>query len=217
MIEYIKEKLQESYQLLEKNNEKFAKIKVNGMSFDISSFSIEGVGNLGIMEASGFFGLMNMITVIINPFEVDAPLFSYDRIHAFGNDTFIMELYDTCLKDGFEKEQIRGIKSKYGSLPVYDHGTHWYDDILMDESIHLKGKKQESATFDALAVEYIEAYVNALNNAEKCDKLQKTEKAKAYSDGLLNNGGPSTDIFVKKFGKEFTTELFEKVLFGTNS
>ena len=43
-------------------------------------------------------------------------------------------------------------------------------------------------------------------------KRQKTEN---YVSGLIKNGGPSTDVFKKKFGAEKTAELFEKVLFAT--
>lgn len=35
-----------------------------------------------------------------------------------------------------------------------------------------------------------------------------------YAEGLLANGGPSTDVFKKQFGDEKTAELFRKVLFG---
>ena len=49
-----------------------------------------------------------------------------------------------------------------------------------------------------------------------CLKAQnaKTEKALFYINGLLENGGPSTDVFVKGIGKERTTELFHNILFG---
>ena len=34
-------------------------------------------------------------------------------------------------------------------------------------------------------------------------------------NGLLSNGGPSTDVFIKMFGKEKTTYLYKNILFGT--
>ena len=33
--------------------------------------------------------------------------------------------------------------------------------------------------------------------------------------GLLKNGGPSTNVFLKLFGEEKTADLFRNVLFGT--
>lgn len=216
MADKIRNELAKTFSLKETKIEEFAKLKVNGMNFDVTSYDIEGVGNLGIMKASGFFGLMSMVTLIINPFEKDAPLLSYDRINAFGNDTLILELYDTTLENNFDVTKIAAVKERNASLPVYDHGTHWYDNILMKESVHLKAKKKAAAGFDKLVDEYVKEYIIALEKAENCDIEAKKAKAKQYSDGLLNNGGPSTDIFVKKFGQQFTRDLFEKILFGTN-
>ena len=67
----------------------YAKQKVSGMNFTIRRFYAEGIGNVSSMVASGFFGLMKMDTLIITPTEKDMPLFSYDRVHAMGNDTLI--------------------------------------------------------------------------------------------------------------------------------
>lgn len=36
-----------------------------------------------------------------------------------------------------------------------------------------------------------------------------------YVEGLLKNGGPSTDVFKKGIGEEKTAELFRKILFAT--
>jgi hypothetical protein len=43
----------------------------------------------------------------------------------------------------------------------------------------------------------------------------KKAKAAEYSDGLIKNGGPSTDVFKKEFGDEKTGRYFREVLFGT--
>ena len=40
-------------------------------------------------------------------------------------------------------------------------------------------------------------------------------RSAAYVDGLLTNGGPSTDVFKKKLGADATAKLFKEVLFGT--
>lgn len=74
-------------------------LKAKGMTFSIRQFYAEGFANVSIISAKGFFGLMKMDTFIVNPLEKDLPLFSYDRIHAMGNDTLILELYDTLLGD----------------------------------------------------------------------------------------------------------------------
>ena len=43
----------------------------------------------------------------------------------------------------------------------------------------------------------------------------KQEKARVYVNGLLEKGGPSTDVFKKSIGEAKTRELFERILFGT--
>ena len=48
------------------------------------------------------------------------------------------------------------------------------------------------------------------------DRDAKRAKTNAYVNGLLEHGGPSTDVFKQVLGAEKTAELFHKVLFGTN-
>ena len=47
------------------------------------------------------------------------------------------------------------------------------------------------------------------------DAAKKQEKASVYVEGLLEKGGPSTDVFKKALGDEKTGLLFRKYLFGT--
>jgi hypothetical protein len=222
--------LNASFPLEEKPVGEFAKIKVKGMNFTIQQYYAKGLGNVSVMRAVGFFGLMKMDTLIINPAERDAPLFSYDRVLAMGNDTLILELYNTFLhEDGSEyKEQLEGIQKvneAHKSLPDHDLGSHWYDGIKLRESASKKSKKKDSPSFDVMAQEYFKAYVESaiasdkLENAdtETCAKTMKMEKASVYVEGLLSNGGPSTDIFKQYYGEEKTAYLFRKILFGTET
>ena len=192
----------------------FAKIKVSGMNFTIERYYAKGIGNVSVMQAAGFFGLMKMDTLIINPTECDMPLFSYDRVHAMGNDTFIVELYDT-LTGQVDLSPLEKVKEAYTSFPEHDLGKHWYDDIKLSESVAKKGKKKETPSFDKLAQEYFKAYVEIAKSASACDKNAKKDKASVYVERLLTNGGPSTDIFMKHYGPEKTGNLFRKILFGT--
>ena len=192
----------------------YKKLKAKGMTFIIRQFYAEGLGNVSVMAAKGFFGLMQMDTFIVNPVEKDLPLFSYDRIYAMGNDTLILELYDTFLnKNGLEKLQV--VKNRYTDLPDHDLGEHWYDSIKLKESASKKGKKAQSAEFDAFTEEYFKTYLSGVDQLKKCDPAAKKEKASVYVEGLLSNGGPSTDVFKGALGEEKTADLFRRVLFGT--
>ena len=109
-----------AFPLTELSCGEFAQQKVSGMKFQIRRFEAENLGSVSVMVAKGFFGLMKMDTLIITPTAVDMPLFSYDRVHAMGNDTLIFELYDTLLgeTDLFGVEQV-----KKASAFLPDHVT----------------------------------------------------------------------------------------------
>ena len=192
----------------------FAKMKVSGMNFEITAFRAEGLGHVSVMRAGGFMGLMKMDTLIINPSDVDLPLYSYDRIFAMGKDTLITELYDTVVGD-YSDESLIKVKDSYTDLAERDPGEHWYDEIKLPSSISKKGKKNHTARLDELTVKHFEAYLTSSADAVT-DKATKQEKARAYVNGLLEKGGPSTDVFKKAIGEEKTKKLFENILFGTS-
>ena len=136
------------FPLTEESAGEFANLKAKGMKFQIKQYEAKELGNVSVMEAKGFFGLMQMDTLIINPLKKDLPLFSYDRVMAMGNDTLIIELYDTFL----EKEENK-------NLPDHDLGEHWYDSIKLPESVSKKGKKEHSNAFDKFTIVYFEKYL----------------------------------------------------------
>ena len=185
-------------------------LKVSGMKFNVRAYHAEGLGHVSVMTAKGFFGLMKMDTLIVNPTEVDLPLYSYDRIFAMGNDTLIVELYDTLSRGDFS---IEDVKAKYSSLTERDPGEHWYDSIKLPESISKKGKKADTPALSRLATEHLTAYLDAVRPTDNPEV--KKEKASLYVEGLLSKGGPSTDAFKKAIGEEKTAELFRNILFGT--
>jgi hypothetical protein len=83
----------------------------------------------------------------------------------------------------------------------------------LPESVTKKSKKEHSGAFDTLTKNYFKAYLSG--DANSCKIAQKCEKASVYVEGLLSNGGPSTDVFKKEFGEEKTAHLFRNILFGT--
>ena len=187
-------------------------LKANGMTFAIEAYYAKGLGHVSVMRAKGFFGLIKMDTLIINPKEIELPLYSYDRIYAMGNDTLIVELYDT-LSGACDLDALENVKKQYADLAERDPGAHWYDSIKLPESISKKGKKAQTGRFDQLAIQHLLAYLDINDQARCVDEKQR--KSAFYVEGLLQNGGPSTDVFKKTLGVEKTTELFRRVLFGT--
>ena len=82
MMDKLLNVLKSQFDLQEMQVGEYEKLKAKGMTFTIRQFYAEGLGNVSVMAAKGFFGLMQMDTFIVNPVEKDLPLFSYDRIHA---------------------------------------------------------------------------------------------------------------------------------------
>ena len=213
MTNAILHKIAQKYPLTELTVGDMGKLKASGMTFTVKAYHAEGLGHISIMRAKGFFGLMKMDTLIVNPTQIDLPLYSYDRIFAMGNDTLIVELYDTALSP-FDTTALAEVKKAYANLPYRDPGEHWYDDIKLKESLSFKGKKAETPAFDELVLKQFDAYLGGAN-APVSDENAKREKASVYVDGLLEKGGPSTDVFKKTLGEEKTAKLFKEVLFGT--
>lgn len=206
--------IDKAFPLAEQDCGEYKKMKVSGMGFTIRRFRAEGLGSVSVMVASGFFGLMKMDTLIITPTEKDMPLFSYDRVHAMGNDTLIFELYDTLLNSA-DLSALEEVKKQAAYLPDHDLGEHWYDSIKLSQSLSKKGKKAHTPGFDTTAIHYLTKYLETAQTAAACQAVPKREKASVYVEGLLKNGGPSTDVFKKGIGDEKTATLFRKVLFAT--
>lgn len=188
-----------------------ATLKASGMKFSVEAYKAEGLGHVSVMRAKGFFGLMKMDTLIINPTAIDLPLYSYDRILAMGNDTLIVELYDTIVGD-YSEDEMTSVKERFSALPERDPGEHWYDSIKLSSSISKKGKKI-TAELDKMTLEHFEAYLSSSADPVT-DGESKKDMAAVYVNGLLEKGGPSTDVFKKELGVEKTTKLFREILFG---
>lgn len=213
MIDQLLKIIDKAYPLTELEAGEFKKLKVSGMNFAITPYDAKGLGRVCIMDVTGMMGLMKMQTLIVNPFSVDAPLLSYDRMLVMGKDNLYLEPFNTLLGDGFDESEMVRVMNQFAALPDKDPGEHWYDYMRLKASICKSGKKIGDG-LNSLAAQYYAAYIAAVQKAPACDEALKRKKAAVYSDGLIENGGPATDPFLKQFGKEKTREFFRKVLFG---
>ena len=208
--------IRKNFELKEQPSGEFSALKIGPMKFSIEHWDGGALGNVSYMAASGMMGLMKMETLIINPVKADLPLLSLDTVLAMGKLSVFAEIYDTTL-GGFDQSACQTVKEALASYPDRPVSSNWYDDIRLSCSWGKKtGKKALQALEKGLA-DYVQAYLSV---AEKAPELsaglleQKRQKADAYINGLLEHGGPSTDVFVKHLGKEKTEKLFHEVLFG---
>ena len=215
MIDNLLNLIKAYYPLKENDAGSFKSFDVNGMNINVFYYDAENLGNVSIIKGGN--QMMSMDSLIISPFYKDITLFSYDRIKAFGNDTIWLELFDVTLNKNTNASLINNLNdvlSKYEDIKNEEHHSNWYDSILLPTSINKKGNNEISSRFDDLEEEYLSEYLKDSLKALICEETLKKDKCKEYCDGLLNNGGPSTDVFKKAKGEEFTKELFHKVLFN---
>lgn len=202
------------YDLIELDTNTYKDAELNGIPLIIKSFDAVNFGSVSILSSNS--NVMNLDTLILNPFSKDMPLFSYDRIKAFQTDTLFIELYDTLLDKSINKvvnEELNIIKKKYQEISELEHKDNWYDSIRLDASTSKKVGIDQSNLFNDLTKEYLKGYLSISKNLDSCNEELKKTKAKEYTDGLLENGGPSTDAFIKAKGKEYTEKLYREVLF----
>jgi hypothetical protein len=189
----------------------YQKMKVGPMKFLIEAYDIKGLGRLSYMKGGAMFNLMKMDTIILTPFEKDIPLISYDRIKVRKKDTILIELFDTC-QESMDYPSLGTIKEKYSSYSIYETKPAWYDSMRIKESISYTTKKKYA--FDELLKEYYTEFFRIILSSQNIDKDIKKPLDAKYVDGLLEHGGASTDMFLKKIGKEKTSQFFHRYLFG---
>ena len=213
MLEDKLKQLDQLYPLKEIDTKEYGNFRMNGMDFEVRAYDCFAMGRVSTMKGRSAAGIMEISTMIINPFEIDVPLFSYDLMKVMGNYTLFLEQYNTLVDAERKEKPFIDLSKKYGYLNDYPAKTNWYDSIRLS-SFCKKGKKKDLDDFDRLFDEYYSLYLELCADALICDEEAKREKANYYRDGLIENGGPATDIFVKKWGKEKTQEFFKEVLFG---
>ncbi|MDO4199030.1 MAG: hypothetical protein Q4D13_08605 [Erysipelotrichaceae bacterium] len=209
--------IQNEYPLKRIDKDDISSLKVSVMNFDIEHYEAEGLGNVSFMHGEGLFGLMKMDTMIINPFDVDMPLYSYDYIKALGNVTLLIELDETRINKKEISDDFNKIIESLNAYTDYELKSSWYDNIRLPMSFAKKGKKKDETAFDKAASEYLLTFLKNCKTADRCNREEKIKASQFYTEGLLKNGGTSTDMFIKTLGQEKTQKIFREVLFATGT
>ncbi len=63
-------------------------------------------------------------------------------------------------------------------------------------------------------LDWVASFMQMEKEAAPFDVTKQKELVYQYTYGLINNGGPATDQFVKMLGKEATEDLFYHYLFA---
>ncbi len=200
---------------------KYKKMRLMGiMNFEVHQYDVKDIGNLSVMTMNA--GLMQMSTIILTPSDKDLPLVSTDYMYILGNRTSYLECYDLVLDKEGEYQNLlsslKDIKKDYKDLDTITPSSAWYDD-MRTVGLYMKGKSRDDSREEEALTRWIEAVMEYGENLPLLSSEEKEEKlpaVKEYTDGLVEKGGVSTDLFVKALGKEDTKDFFNNVLFGTN-
>lgn len=207
--------LNKSFKLNKLDIKKDSILKKNGMKFYIDSYEIEGIGHLCILSMKAMLGLMKMDTIILTINKKDVPLFNVDFIKAFNNNVLLVELYDDMINP-YRVEylaEFQKIKDNDKDIDDYKSESHWYDSILYKESYHKKGKKLKNRFVESLN-NYLNTFINQVNNIEECNYDFKYNKVEEFANKLYTNGGPAVNKFKELFGEEVTKKVVLNHMYG---
>ena len=199
----------------------YRSFKASPLTVQLDWYEAAGLGNVSWLQGKAMGGLMRMDTLVVNATERDLPLFSYDFISAMGNQTILVEYYDTLLAPAsFDASPLAAVKERISALPDHDLGAHWYDSMKLPASLAKKTKKKALPELQQAFLSALDAYLamaEQLPALSEAEAKVKREKGAAYVNGLLENGGPSTDAFKKSIGTARTRDVFTRIVFGTEA
>ena len=154
MKDYICRETSKAYKLIPVDMGELADIKKGLTNFHCETYEIRDIGNLFFIEMKAMFGLMKMNTAVITPVRKDLSFCNFDAVHAMGNDTFIFEMYRTCIEDT-DLSAFDTVKEKYRDSADYQAQPRWYDSWRLPAYLAKKGKgkteEQEQMMKDCLS------------------------------------------------------------------
>lgn len=220
-VDSVLAKLKENYTVTPVDVGDYKEMKIYGiMKFDVEQYNIEELGNLSIMRMNAL-GLMQMSTVVITPTDKNMPLLSADYMYILSNRKAYLEFYDVVAEKDADYNQLltslADVQKNYDHLENIETSEAWYADLLTVTS-YKSGKPEADEDLKSMLLDSLDVYMThakqipLLTAEEKAEKLDITIK---YTDGLIEKGGISTDVFKKELGPEETKKFFDTIFFGT--
>lgn len=212
--------LEANYTVSKVNAGEYEEMKLFGlMKFDVDQYRIEQLGNLSVMRVN--MGLMQMATFVITPSDKNMPLLSADYMYILSNRKCYLEFYDV-VKEKDEPynqllDKLSQVKDSYGQLEDIETTPAWYQHLLT-VTTYKAGKTSEDALLGQMLVDNLHVYLEhskGLSLLSEEDKVQKLAITMEYTDGLIEKGGISTDVFKKALGDDETKRFFDNAFFGT--
>lgn len=214
------QKMKEHYTLVEYPTNEFEKLHIQSMDYTVRQFEVVGVGNLLVMDSKDSNALQ-MASFVLTPFYKNLPLFSTDYMYIQGRRSFLIEFYDLVDKqDEFYlayMKKFQALKDAHAALPDMPLRECWYDSmkpVCTAKNTTPENDDEILTMFMDNLTTFIDMEQNAAPLSEE-EMKKKWELTQAYTDGLVDNGGVSTDVFKAVIGPESTKKFFNSVFFGT--
>ena len=219
-VDAVLEKIEENYTATRMNAGDYEELKIYGlMKFKVEQYDIEDLGNLSVMRVN--MGFMQMATVVITPKDKNVPLLSADYMYIMGNRKAYLEFYDVVKeKDTQYKELLNALadaKSNWEHLENITPSKAWYEHLLT-VTTYKAGKADADKDLENMLVESLGIYLEKSKEFPMLTEDERQEKiaiSRDYTNGLIEKGGISTDVFKKALGEDVTRDFFDKVFFGT--
>lgn len=221
-VDAVLEELKARYALSPLDAGEYEEIKIYGiMKFKAQQYEVEGLGNLSVMRMN--MGVMQMATVVLTPKEKNMPLVSADYIYVLGNRKAYLEFYDVVKeKDETYNEltaALSDVIKNYDHLENFEAKEAWYDHLLTVDA-YKSVKAKNDGEIKNLLTDSLKVYLDHSQTLPQLSSEEREEKiaiTQAYTDGLVEKGGVSTDVFKKELGVKETKKFFDKVFFGTKA
>ena len=187
--------------------------------FHVEQYWIEKLGNLSVMRVN--MGIMQMATVVITPRDKNMPLLSADYMYILGNRKSYMEFYDVVEEKDEPYQNLLGnlgeAVKKYEHLDNLSVNPAWYANLLT-VTAYKGGKTKDDSELENMLLDCLSVYLEQAKQLPLLSDeaiIRKKQITVEYTDGLIEKGGISTDVFKKKLGNEETKRFFDRVFFGT--
>ena len=219
-VDAVLAELQENFTVTPRDVGEYQGLTVMGiMKFDVEQYEIEGIGNLSVMRMN--IGVMQMATIVITPTEKNLPLFFTDYMYMLSNRTSYLEFYDLVSEKDATYQQLLAdltkVQRNYAHLKDAEVSENWYTPLLT-ASAYKNSKTGDDEDIKDLLLDSLKVYEQYAKSLPVLSEEEKAEKAAItleYTDGLIEKGGISTDVFKKELGAEKTKHFFDTVFFGT--
>ena len=214
-------KLQENYVVTPREVGDYKEMKLFGvMKFHVEQYDIEELGNLSVMRVN--MGFMQMATFVITPRDKNVPLLSADYMYIMGNRKCYLEFYDVVREKDEQYNELLSaltkVQSKYEHLENITPSAAWYEHLLTVTS-YKAGDSGADMELQGMLVDSLAAYLEQSKQFALLEGTARQEKLAItleYTDGLIEKGGISTDVFKKALGEEETKKFFDNIFFGTS-